>query len=105
MAKLTLDQRITKIEDSITKEELSIEESKEKIKKLRAELKALKSEKEHSFANEVLKLMKSKGISQEELISQLKSAENIAQADTLSSPNVTNNSANFAENNSVKGGT
>ena len=72
MAKLTLEQRITKIEDSIAKEELSIEESKGRIKKLKAELKALKAEKEQSFANEILKLMKSKGISHEELMNQLK---------------------------------
>lgn len=104
MAKLTLEQKIAKIEDAIAKEELLIEESKKKIKKFKSELKTAKSEKEQSFANEILKLMKSKGISQENLIAQLKSAENQVTDETLSSPNVTNNSVNFAENNSVKDG-
>ncbi len=105
MAKLTLEQRITKIEDSIAKEELSIEESKGRIKKLKAELKALKAEKEQSFANEILKLMKSKGISHEELMNQLNSTEIQAPNDTFSSPNVIKSSVNSAENNSVKDGT
>lgn len=71
MAKLTLEQKIAKIEDAIAKEELLIEESKKKIKKFKSELKTAKAEKEQSFANEILKLMKSKGISQENLIAQL----------------------------------
>lgn len=87
MAKLTLDERISKVNENITKEELSIEESKEKLKKLKAELKALKAEKEQSFANEILKLMKSKGISHEELMNQLKSTESQIPNDTFSSPN------------------
>lgn len=101
MAKLTLDQKITKIEDSIAREELSIDESKEKLKKLKSELKTLKAEKEQSFANEILKLMKSKGISHEELITQLKAAEsqNSETSDeTFSSPNATSDTASSAEN-------
>ena len=71
MAKQTLDQKITKIEDAIIKEELIIEESKEKLKKLRYELKALKSEKEKAFANEIIEMIKNKGISHEKLIADL----------------------------------
>ncbi len=91
MAKLTLEQKIAKIDDAIAKEELLIEESKKKIKKLRSELKSAKIEKEQSFANEILKLMKSRGISQENLIAQLKSTESTVADETLSSPNVINN--------------
>ena len=71
MAKLTLEQKINKVSEQIAKEEKLIEASKEKIKKLNAELKALQSEKEHSFANDIIKLMKEKGLSQEQLLSQL----------------------------------
>ena len=55
MAKLTLEQRITKVHEAIAKEEKIIECSKEKIKSLNSELKSLKAEKEKIFANEVLK--------------------------------------------------
>lgn len=89
MAKITLEQKITRVEDSIAKEELSIEESKEKIKKLKSELRTLKAEKEQSFANEILKLMKSKGISQENLIAQLQSAESPVPDKNSFFPNVT----------------
>ena len=58
MAKLTLEQRITKVHEAIAKEEKIIECSKEKIKSLNSELKSLKAEKEKIFANEVLKLLK-----------------------------------------------
>ena len=72
MSKLTIDQKIEKVEEQIKKEEQSIELSKEKIRKLNADLKALKSEKEQSFANDIIKLMKANGISQAELLSQLR---------------------------------
>lgn len=101
MAKLTLDEKITKVTENITKEELSIEESKEKIKTLKAELKTLKAEKEQSFANEILKLMKSKGISHEELITQLKAAEsqNTETSDkAFSSPSTTPDTTSSTEN-------
>lgn len=98
MAKLTLDQKISKTEESITKEELSIEESKEKIKKLKSELRTLKAEKEQSFANEILKLMKSKGISQKNLIAQLQSAESQIPDKSFSSPDVTSDTASPTEN-------
>lgn len=98
MAKITLEQKITKVEDSIAKEELSIEESKEKIKKLKSELRTLKAEKEQSFANEILKLMKSKGISQENLIAQLQSAESQVPDESFSSPNVISDTTSPTEN-------
>ena len=72
MAKQTLEQKIEKTEDAILKEELLIEESKGKLKKLRDELKSLKSEKEKAFANEIIELIKAKGISHEKLIADLK---------------------------------
>ena len=83
MAKLTIDQRIAKIEDAILKEELAIETSKEKIKSLKAELKTMQIEKEQSFANEVLKLLKAKGINQDKFLSELKATsvtENISSS-------------------------
>ena len=55
MAKLTIDQRIAKVNSQIQKEEEAIQESKEKIKKLTAELKLLTAEKEQSFANDIIK--------------------------------------------------
>ena len=76
MAKLTTDQRITRITEQIEKEEQTIELSKEKIRKLNTELKALRSEKEHSFANDIIKLMKANGISQADLLSQLRAQSN-----------------------------
>lgn len=101
MAKLTLDEKITKVTENITKEELSIEESKDRIKKLKVELKTLKAEKEQSFANEILKLMKSKGISHEELITQLKATESQTSEtsdETFSSPNVSSDTTSSTEN-------
>ena len=71
MAKQTLEQKIAKTEEAILKEEFLIEESKEKIKKLKAELKSLKSEKEKVFANEIIEIIKAKGISHEKLIADL----------------------------------
>lgn len=94
MAKLTLEQKITKVTESIEKEEQSIAESKEKIKKLNAELKALTAEKERSFASDLIKLLKEKGISGEQLLKQLESTavtnsdENIfSPSDTIVSEN------------------
>ena len=85
MAKLTLDQKITKVTEQIAKEEKNIEESKERIKKLNAELKALQTEKEHSFANDIIKLMKANGLSQEQLLAQLKAQATNDSSSALSS--------------------
>ncbi|SFY13830.1 hypothetical protein [Ruminococcus sp. XPD3002] len=85
MAKLTLDQKITKVTEQITKEEKNIEESKERIKKLNAELKALQTEKDHSFANDIIKLMKANGLSQEQLLAQLKAQATNDSSSALSS--------------------
>lgn len=90
MAKLTLDQKITKVTEQIAKEEKNIEESKERIKKLNAELKALQMEKEHSFANDIIKLMKEKGLSQDQLLAQLMSQTGAASSETVSSPSDNN---------------
>lgn len=107
MAKLTPEQKITKLEDAIAKEELAIEESKDKIKNMKAELKRLQSEQEQSFASGMLKLMKENGISQKQMLEMMKAAritsmqsepasdEETAQgisspsATTFSSPNYT----------------
>ena len=90
MAKLTLEQKITKVNEQIAKEEKNIEDSKEKIKKLNAELKTLQSQKEHSFANDIIKLMKEKGLSQDQLLAQLMSQSEAASSETASSPSDTN---------------
>lgn len=74
MAKLTPEQKITKLEDAIAKEELAIEESKDKIKNMKAELKRLQSEQEQSFASGMLKLMKENGISQKQMLEMMKAA-------------------------------
>lgn len=92
MAKLTLDQKIAKVIGQIAKEEKLIDESKEKIKKLNVELKSLQLEKEHSFANDIIKLMKEKGLSQEELLAQLTAQTVTKSSETISSPN--DNSSN-----------
>lgn len=84
MAKLTLEQRITKVHEAIAKEEKIIEYSKEKIKSLNSELKSLKAEKEKIFANEVLKLLKEKGINQEEFLSDLKSSSDRRESNSFS---------------------
>lgn len=86
MAKLTLDQKIEKVKEQIAKEESIIEVSKEKIKKLTTELKALQMEKEQSFANDIIKLMKSKGITQEQILAQISAQATAASSDTVSSP-------------------
>lgn len=83
MAKLTLEQRITKVHEAIAKEEKIIEYSKEKIKSLNSELKSLKAEKEKIFANEVLKLLKEKGINQEEFLSDLKSSSDRRESNSF----------------------
>ena len=91
MAKLTLEQKITKLNEQIAKEEKIIEDSKEKIKKYNAELKALQSEKEHSFANDIIKLMKEKGLSQDQLLAQLMSQSAATSSEAISSPSDNNN--------------
>ena len=85
MAKLTIDQRIAKVNSQIQKEEEAKQESKEKIKKLTAELKLLTAEKEQSFANDIIKLMKANGLSQEQLMAQLKGASITATETAVSS--------------------
>ncbi|MBE6852673.1 MAG: hypothetical protein E7505_04270 [Ruminococcus sp.] len=75
MAKITLDQKIAKVEEQILKEELTIEEIRGKIKSLKAERRKLIDEKEKKFANEIMKIIKEKGINQEELITELKRKE------------------------------
>lgn len=89
MPKLTLDEKIAKVTENIAKEEATIEKSREKIKQYKEELKTLSAEKERSFANDIIKLMKEKGLSQEQLISQLmtnKTAESSYAETTVSSP-------------------
>lgn len=92
MAKLTIDQRIAKVNSQIQKEEEAILESKDKIKQLNAELRTLTAEKEHSFANDIIKLMKENGLSQEQLMAQLKGAS-ITKNETTASSSGENNSS------------
>ena len=96
MAKLTLDQRIEKVNAQIKKEEDLIQESKEKIKKLTAELRSLTAEKEQSFANDIIKLMKANGLSQEQLMAQLKGASVTVTETTVSSSSESNSSVSTA---------
>ena len=104
MAKLTIDQRIAKVNSQIQKEEETIQESKEKIKKLTAELKLLTAEKEQSFANDIIKLMKANGLSQEQLMAQLKGASATATETTISSSSE-NNSSGTSVSDAVHGST
>lgn len=87
MAKITLDQKIAKVEEQILKEELTIEESRQKIKSLKAECKKLTDEKEKIFANEIIKVIKEKGINQEELLTELRHMENSIKAEETESRN------------------
>ncbi len=73
MAKLTIEQKISKIEDVISKEEKTIEASKIKIKNLQTEIKKLKNEKDKQFADELLKIIRAKGIDSSQLMNDLKS--------------------------------
>ena len=98
MAKLTIDQRIAKVNSQIQKEEEAIQESKEKIKQLNAELRTLTAEKEQSFANDIIKLMKANGLSQEQLLAQLKSTSG-ATAETDNSSSSANESSVSTETN------
>ena len=76
MAKITIDQKIAKVDEQIMKEELIIEESRQKIKTLKSERKKLTDEKEMIFANQIMKIIREKGINQEELLTELKHKEN-----------------------------
>lgn len=106
MPKSSTEQRIAKVEEAIAKEELAIEASRNKIKELNAELKTLRSEQEQQFANEVLKLMKSKGISQADLMKELLAKSGTSSATEESSSDIETSSStvtNATANNSQFG--
>ena len=94
MPKLTPTERLAKIDEAITKEELAIEASKEKIKTLKAERKKVEQENDQSFANEIMKLMKSKGLSREAILQTLADAKQ--EESNSSSPAVTETAAQSA---------
>ncbi len=98
MPKLTPTERLAKIDEAITKEELAIEASKEKIKTLKAERKKVEQENDQSFANEIMKLMKSKGLSREAILQTLADAK---QEESNSSPAVTETAAQSAADSSA----
>lgn len=98
MAKLTLDQKIEKVTNQIKREEDAIQASKDKIKTLSAELKTLLAEKEQTFANDIIKLMKEKGVSQEQLLSQLLSQTATQNTETVSSPSEINSTIGHGSN-------
>ncbi len=109
MAKLTPTQKLAKIDDAIAKEELAIEASKERIKSLKAERRKSEQEQKQSFANEILKLMQEKGISQDMLLSKLNDTVAsepesvlVTQANTFPSPDV-NSGTNFSSGYSMFG--
>ncbi len=54
MAKITLDEKIMKVQEAIRKEEAVIAQSRDKLKSLQADLKALERKKEQSFAAEII---------------------------------------------------
>ena len=61
MAKLTIDERIVKINSAIEKETAAIFASKEKVKALQKELKTLTEEKNRSYANDFLEIISANG--------------------------------------------
>lgn len=99
MPKLTPTERLAKIDEAITKEELAIEASKEKIKTLKAERKKVEQENDQSFANEIMKLMKSKGLSREAILQTLADAKQ--EESNSSSPAVTETAAQSAADSSA----
>jgi N-acyl-D-aspartate/D-glutamate deacylase len=66
MAKLTIDERVNKIEKAIKKEAAVIVSSKERVKNLKKELKALTDEKNRTFANSFLEIIAESGFETDE---------------------------------------
>ena len=94
MPKLTPHEKLVKLDEAITKEELAIEASKKKIKELKAERKKVEQENDQSFANEIMKLMRTKGMSREAI---LQTIAEVKQDETVSSsPAVTGNAVQSA---------
>lgn len=86
MGRTPVDERIKKVEEQIAKEELNIETSREKIRKLKEELNVLNSEKEKTFMNDIIKLMKSKGISHDDVFNMINSNKTSETENINSSP-------------------
>ncbi len=86
MGRTPVDERIKKVEEQIAKEELNIETSREKIRKLKEELNVLNSEKEKTFMNDIIKLMKSKGISHDDVFNMINSNKTAETGNINSSP-------------------
>lgn len=66
MSKMTLYQRIEKVNNSIQKEEEIIATSSSKVKELNKELKSLLAEKDQQYANDFLSLMTENGITSDQ---------------------------------------
>lgn len=98
MPKLTPSEKLAKIDDTIAKEELAIEASKEKIKSLKAERKKVEQENDQSFANEIMKLMKSKGLTRETILQTLSEVQR--EEPFSSSPSVTESATQSAASSS-----
>lgn len=84
MAKLTLDEKIAKIQDEIDKTKAVIAANQDKLKKLNADLKSLTKEKDANFANDILAIV-SQGVhlSNEErasILEQLRSVRPVTLA-------------------------
>lgn len=89
MAKLTLDEKIAKIQDEIDKTKAVIAANQDKLKKLNADLKSLTKEKDANFANDILAIV-SQGVhlSNEErasILEQLRSVTLTAKENTADS--------------------
>jgi len=66
MSKLTLTQRIEKLNENILKEEILIEGAKEKIKKFKVEIKELQEEKNQTYGSDFLKILAENGLTTDE---------------------------------------
>lgn len=66
MAKLSVDQRIQKVNENIKKEEENIETSKAKIKAFSKQLKALNEEKDKQYANDFLHILSENGFTSDD---------------------------------------
>lgn len=66
MAKLSIDQRIQRVNENIEKEEKNIVISKDKIKAFLKQLKVLNQEKDNKYANNFLNILSENGFTSDE---------------------------------------
>ena len=66
MAKITLEEKISKLQNSIKKEEQIILISSQKVKEFKKELRELLAEKDKQYANDIIALMSENGFTSDE---------------------------------------